>query len=320
MSDEKKYSDEEKIAEFVKSQEGEVAVNPVEAVGTPIQSTEGAPLPWQKKDDHVSLANQIGWQQIKVPDLPTQGLFYPKETEVVIRAATGAEIRHWSTLNEQDLSALDDMLNYVIERCVQVKNKSFQTSWKDIKEIDRFYLLLAVSELTFIKGENKLQVKVSDDKKIDVKKDMIQYITFDPRLMKYYDEDLRSFNIHLNDGTSVQTTLPSVGVTNWLKKYVIRKNQAQQPIDEDFISFAPFIIKDWRGLDEKAYQAYMHESNEWTLAQVSGLTHFKEIFMDTVDPVVRYKDAEGGEREVALNFQGGIKSIFLISDPFSQLA
>jgi len=313
-----KYSNEDKIKDFVEKTETEALdeVIAVPEIGSKIIDTSNVPKPWEKKEDHIALGNQIGWQQIKIGELPTQGLFYPKDTEVVIRAATGAEIRHWSTLNENDLSLLDDMLNYVIERCVQVKNKKVQTSWKDIKEIDRFYLLLAVSELTFIKGENKLQVKVSESEKINVTKNMIEYIKFDPTLMNFYDEDLRLFHIHLNDGTSVQSTLPSVGVTNWLKKYVIRKNQAQQPIDEDYVSFAPFVIKDWRGLDETSYQAYMQESNEWSLSQVSGLTKFKEIFMDTVNPVIKYKDSEGGDRQVPLNFQGGIKSIFLISNPF----
>jgi hypothetical protein len=49
------------------------------------------------------------------------------------------------------------------------------------------------------------------------------------------------------------------------------------------------------------------------------LNEIRSIFTDTVEPVVRYKDEEGGERVVPLSFQGGIKSIFLISDPFGEL-
>jgi len=61
------------------------------------------------------------------------------------------------------------------------------------------------------------------------------------------------------------------------------------------------------------------DSHNWSTAEISMLTEVRKIFMETIDPVVRYKDEEGGERTVPLSFQGGIKHIFLISDPFSEL-
>lgn len=317
---EEKYSNEDELKKFIESQEtGEPAPKEVktpESVGAPIVQTGKEPLPWQGGEARRSLANETGWQQIKLVDLPTQGLFYPKDMEIVIRSATAAEIRHWSTLTETDLSLLDDMLNYILERCVKVKNSKGPASWMDIKEIDRFYLILAVSEYTFIKGENKLQVRISESKKMDVRKEMIEYIKFDDRVMKYYDEDKRCFNLKFRDGSSLLATIPSVGVTNFLKNYVRRKTQAQESIDEDFVSFAPFTILDYRGLNDASYQNYVTESNAWTNMQISGLSMFKEIFTETVNPVIKYTDEEGGERQVPLNFQGGLKSIFLVPDPF----
>jgi hypothetical protein len=253
-------------------------------------------------------------------DLPTQGLFYPQGTEIVIKSATAGEIRHWSALNEEDLSALDDMLNYVVERCVSIKFPNQPSSWRDLKEVDRFYLLLAVRERTFYKGENKLQVKVSETEKLDVTKDMIEYITFDDRIMKYYDPDKRCINLKWKSGKYTPIYLPSVGVTQWLKNYVIRKSQMQESFDQDFLNFAPFIIPDWRGLNDATYQQFIEESLKWSNAEISMLTKIREIFADTIDPVIRYKDEQGGEREIPLNFLGGIKSIFLVSDPFSELA
>jgi hypothetical protein len=110
-----------------------------------------------------------------------------------------------------------------------------------------------------------------------------------------------------------------VGVTNWIKNYVIRKRQQNQPIEEDFISFAPFVITDWRGLNETSYQNCVMDSESWGIKKISALVWLKDAFIEAVDPVVKYEDEQGGERQVPLNFQGGIKSIFLISDPFGQL-
>lgn len=322
-------NEEEKLKKFAEEKEGtppkEAKVTPVksksDSVGAPITKTNTENLPWQKDPEQIALGNEIGWQQLNLKDLPTQGLFYPEGTEIAINAASAGEIRHWSTLNEEDLASLDDMLNYVIERCAKVKAPGgIGSSWKDLKEVDRFYILLAIRERTFVKGENKLQVKVSETSKIDVNKDMVDYITFDDRLMERYNSQKRCISLPFKTGKTIDVHLPSVGVTNWLKNYVIRKQQMNEAFDQDFLNFAPFVIGDWRGLNDATYEKFVYESTNWSNAEISMLTKIREIFADTINPVIKYRDEQGGEREVPLNFQGGIKSIFLISDPFSELA
>jgi hypothetical protein len=312
--------EEDKIKEFVEKQEG--ANQPAAPqVGAPLTQTDKTNLPWQKSEEKISLGNQIGWDKLNVKDLPTQGFFYPEGAEIAIRAATTGEIRHWSTLNEDDLSSLDDMLNYILERCCTIKFPGDSlSSWKDIKEVDRFYILLAIRERTFVKGENVLQVKVSETKKIDVSKDMVDYITFDDRLMSYYNPEKRSISLKFKTGKTLDVNLPSVGVTNWLKNYINRKQRQQESFDQDFLNFAPFVIKDWRGLNDASYERFVYESQNWSNAEISMLTEIRRIFADTINPVIKYRDEQGGERIIPLNFQGGIKSILLISDPFSQLA
>ena len=324
---------EDKLKDFVKEKETTLSVEETPeakvvkiekktSVGPPLTNSPKENLPWQKSEEHISLGNQIGWGQIKLTELPTQGLFYPDGTEIAIKAAESAEIRHWSTIDESDLSALDDMLNYIIERCAAVKfPDGAMSSWKDLKEVDRFYILLAIREKSFQKGENMLQVKISETKKVDVRKEMVDYITFDERLMKHYSPEKRCISLKFKkSGRVIDVNLPSVGVTNWLKNYVIRKSQMQEPFDADFLNFAPFVIQDWRGLNDAAYEKYIYESTAWSNAEISMLTEIRQIFADTINPVIKYQDEQGGERTIPLNFQGGIKSVFLISDPFSELA
>ena len=313
---EEKEVQEKLLKEFADKEEG---VSPVPQVGPPITEIPGTKLPWEKT---LPLGNQIGWIPLKLEDLPTRGLFYPKDTVIAIRAATGGEIRHWSTLDETDFAILDDMINYVVERCTTIKPgnpESAHMSWKDIKEVDRFYILLALHELTFANGENKLQVKISDTKKIDVRKDMVSYISLDPKLMQYYDEDERCFILKLKTGRVLKLDIPCVGVTQWLKNFIIRKRNMQEFIDEDYLTFAPFIIRNWRGLNDDLYLKFVEDSQKWDVTTISLLVHVKQLFADTINPVVRYHDEGGTEQVAPLNFQGGIKSLFLISDPFSQL-
>jgi hypothetical protein len=310
-----KTENEEILKDYVEKEE--LTVPKTSQIGPDIIDVPG-PKPWEKTPR--PLANMIGWIKLSLDDLPTRGLFYPANAEIAIRAATGGEIRHWSTLQEDDLSALDDMLNYIIERCVTIKaGAESYLSWKDIKEVDRFYLLLAVHELTFAEGENKLQVKISETKKVDVSKDMVSYISLDPQLMKYYDEVERCFVLKFKSGRVLKLDIPSVGVTQWIKNHIIRKQRAQEYIDEDYLSFAPFVISNWRGLTDDSYDHFVEDSHKWDIKMISLLVHVKKLFSDTINPIVRFVDDGGVEQTAPLNFQGGIKSLFLISDPFGQL-
>lgn len=332
MANEEKEKREEILKEFadknenVKEQSKEQPKDKVKdsQIGPGIEETPDAPpMPWQKEAQvKRELGNNLGWIPIKIEDLPTRGLFYPEKTEIAIRAASGGEIRHWSTLQEDDFSALDNMLNYIIERCVTIKPtnpEDSHLSWKDIKEVDRFYLLLAVHELTFAEGENNLQVKIADNKNINVQKEMVSYISLDPRLMRYYNDKERCFILTPKGGKPIKLDIPSIGVTQWLKNYIIRKQTMGEPIDEDYLNFAPFIIRDWRGLNDNVYNNFVEESYRWNVTIISLLVHVKKLFSDTVDPVIRYTDEGGMEQVAPLNFQGGIKSLFLISDPFAEL-
>ena len=78
----------------------------------------------KEEETGLRYKDNLGYLKIDVASLPTQGMFYPEGTEILIRAARGEEIKHWSTMNDQDVSQLsqvDDILNYIIERCVSVK-------------------------------------------------------------------------------------------------------------------------------------------------------------------------------------------------------
>jgi hypothetical protein len=303
---------EKKAQEFITNEENK-------NIGPPISPSTTTSLPWQRSDDQISLGNQIGWIRLPIKDLPSMGLFYPEGTEIAIRAASAGEIRHWSTIEESDLNALDDILNYVLERCVSFKVPNAHSSWKDIKEVDRFYILLAIREFTFIKGENQLQVKISETKKMSVTKDMIDYMNFDEKIMRYYDAEKRCFALKFKSGKTIDVSIPSIGVTGFLKNYVRRKQQQQESVDMDFVPLSPFVIKEWRGLNDSTYEKFVIDSNSWSIEEISVLVHLKDLFVNTFNPVIKYVDEGGAERTAPLNFLGGIKSIFLISDPFGQL-
>lgn len=262
--------------------------------------------------------DNIGWLKIDVKTLPTQGLYYPEGMEISIRAARGEEIKHWSTMNDQDinqLSRVDDILNYMIEKCCNVKNPNFPGNcWKDLKNVDRFYILLAIKEFTFIDGENELMVPISEDKQIPVVKEMIDFINVPDEIMKFYNIDEKCFIFNIA-GNPMKIHVPSLGVNDWLKKYVAQKINTKEGYDEDFIIYAPMLIKDYRGLSQRAYEEMVAASRLWNVKEWSVLAYVTEKLGGATEPKIKYINEDGGDVEIPLTFRGGIRSLFVLSNP-----
>lgn len=255
-----------------------------------------------------------GFLPIAVEDLPTKGMFYPQGTKVYIRAANGSEIKHWSMTDETDVQSIDNAINYVLERCMTMSFGDQPASWKDLKEIDRFYILLAIRDFTFTEGNNELKVNINEHKSVVVKKDNIDFIKIPEKLMKHYNAAGRCFTFNspkLANG-SLNVYMPSSGVSKWLKDYLRQKAQRQEQVDEDFAGIAPMLIRDWRGLNNSSYERYIMNCMQFGIYEYSLLAEVRKLLADNIQPKLIYTDEDGAEQTSPLNFRGGLKSIFLL--------
>lgn len=267
--------------------------------------------------------DQIGWKNVPLQAIPSQGLFYPAGTKIAIRAANVKEIRHWSTIDETDGLAIDDTINYVIERCVQMVIPGKRAFFKDLKEIDRFYLLFAIREFTFKNGENKLYTDVplqsGGNQRVEVTKDIISYFKPSEKLMKFYSETERCFIFPLSNGEKFKMYIPSIGITSFLKTYREEKSQNRQTVDEDFEKYCLFLFEDWRGLTKEIFDAEQQASNNWSLEKISIASNVVELVKNSINPTITASVDSGEEATVPLSFQGGLKAIFVIPNILDEL-
>lgn len=275
-------------------------------------------------NEESPLSAEIGWKNVPIEYLPSQGMFYPVGTQIAIRSASVSEIRHWSTIDENDLLGVDDMLSFIVEKCVRIKIPNKATSHKDLKEIDRFYLIFAVRDYTFKNGENKIFANVPDeegqDQKVEVTKDLIDYFNPEERLLNYYNDEEKCFVFTIKKtGETFRMYFPSLGVMNFIKTYMKTKQQQGGKFDKSFIKYAPFLFEDWRTINQNTYDKASQDSVNWSLSKISVLTKITDMLASSVNPQIRYINGGGTEFRAPLNFQGGIKSLFLISDIFGEL-
>ena len=263
--------------------------------------------------------SNLGYLKIPVKELPTKGMFYPSDIEISIRAARGEEIKHWSTMNDTDIqqqSQVDDIFNYMIERCCVVKIPGQAGNcWKDLKNADRLYLLLAIREFTFVGDQNTLRVPYGEGKEdIPVVKEMIDFVKIPDELMEFYNPENRCFTFNV-DGQTINMYIPSIGVNDWIKKYTINKINSREMFDKDFIIYAGMLIQDYRKLSARSYEDLVGSTRLWGHREWSVVSYVLDALNNVTEPKIKYTDENGTEVEIPLTFRGGIKAIFLLSNP-----
>lgn len=270
----------------------------------------------QELQEHNRTAGH-GFLPIRVSDLPSKGLFYPEGTRVNIKAATLGDIKHWSATDETDLTSIDEALNNILESCCFVsfpEETGRYANWKDLKEIDRLYIILAIHDFTFPGNNNALKIQVAETKDVVLKKDNVEFIKLNDKLMKFYNHDKRCFSFPVKakcyESGYMDIYIPNQGVTKWIRDYVTTRLNRQEGYDKDFASIAALLIPDYRGLNNDKYYELIDFTANWTPYEWALITKVRRIIETAVTPVFKYKDEGGMERESPLNFRGGIKAIF----------
>lgn len=263
----------------------------------------------------------IGFQNVPVTSLPSKGMFYPSGTKIMMRAATGKEIKHWSTLNEEDPVMLDGMLNYLLEHLFSITIPGKRASYKDLLDLDRLYLIFALNEYTFKDGENKIMAEIpledGSTEKVRVTKDVIDMFRIPEKLERFYDADSRGFKFTLDDEEFV-LKLPTIGMSKFIYDLRQQYQRDNKAFDQDFAMYYLFSGEDWRTASEATFKAAAIQSAGWSLRRISLESKFVDLMTKAINPMMTVK-TRAGEVTQPLNFQGGIKSLFVIPDILDEL-
>ena len=308
-----------------------------------IRSKSSAPLdsrppdlgrvePQRVPQSEFSPGLEFGWKNLPLSVLPSKGLFYPDGTKVAIRAAEVKEIRHFSSIDEQDLIDLNERLNFILSKCSTMHFPSEGVvSYKDLKQEDRFFLVMAIRDLTFMQGENRIIVtpETTCGKKeacpisngIELRTGILSDYEIDPKVMKYYSPVTRNFVFPVRKiGKEIRMSVPSIGVMEAVSSFVVESERRGVQVEESFVKIAPFILEEWRGLTSDRISQKMEESNQWSKEEFSLYFELSEtIKIGTQLDVSVVCPTCGAEVTAPITFPGGFKSLFVISDIFGEL-
>ena len=275
-----------------------------------------------KQDTATAPDLALGWHEIPMSSLPSAGKFYPADAVLKIRAAKVAEVRHFSTIDEQNILDVDEKLNAIVESCVNISSKTVRMSYKDLCEEDRFILILSIRDLTVPEPENSLKVDHVDKKgkthEIEIKREYFDYFTIPEEIEKYYDPEMRLYVIKTKSYGEIYMRPPSIGVMQEVTKYIKERQEKGLEIDQSLLQLAPFVATNWRSFNQKKLFELEVEMNGWTNNQYLLLYKLAEKMKVGIQPEMNVI-IENEEVSIPINFRDGIKSLFIVQDLSGEL-
>jgi hypothetical protein len=264
----------------------------------------------------------LGYHSVNAIDMPSGGMFYPEDIKIQIRAAKVAEIRHFSSVDEQNVFDADEKLNYILESCTQITSSKRRLSYKDLLEEDRFYLILSIRDLTFPEPEAKLTVdhvsKKGDKHQIEISKDNFTYFKIPETLDKYYDSERKTFMIETKSFGTIEMRPPTIGIMQKMTAYIQDRQEKKEKIDQSVLQVMPYMVSEWRGFTDKEIFKFEVEMNGWSSKKFSLIYKLAEQMKVGVKPNMEVQIGDAVE-EVPIGFRDGIKSLFIVQDFASEL-
>tara|TARA_Y100000287_G_scaffold182444_1_gene179999 strand:+ start:1832 stop:2836 length:1005 start_codon:yes stop_codon:yes gene_type:complete len=274
-------------------------------------------------DRAQSSDSALGWHVLDLETLPSLGKYYPADTVIKIRSAKAAEIRHFSTMDENNYIDMEEKLNSIVESCAQVTSGKKRLSYKDILEEDRIILLLSIRDLTFPEPENKLMLKGKTEKskktvEIELAVRNLVPTSIDEEIERYYDDKKRTYVIKTRSAGEIEMRPPTIGVMQEVTQYLKDRNEKDAEIDKAFIQVLPYMQPDWRGLSlSKIFQLEV-DYKAWDEKKFMVIYRLAERMRIGVQTELE-TTFDGETVKAPLDFPGGIKSLFIISDLAGEL-
>ena len=264
----------------------------------------------------------LGYHSVDMETLFSRGRFYPQDTKISIRSAKVAEIRHFSTMNENSLLDIEEKLNGIVKSCMRIESPNKKLSYKDLLEEDRIAILLQIRDLTFPEAENKLMLKAENSYGTtkDVELATRNFVTSEipEEIEKYYDAVARCFRIQTKSSGEILMKPPCIGVMEEVTKYIKEQNDNKKRWDQAFVQILPYIQLDWRGFNQTEIFNQEVAFQGWNEKKYMVTYRLAEKMKIGAEPEMLV-DVDGEDVSVPLQFPGGIKSLFIISDLAGEL-
>lgn len=295
-----------------------------------VDTTRGSGITSPDDPEIQRIQALAGYVKLDLGNFPSRGKFYREDFEIHIRAARVGEIREFSTLDEDNILDVDEKLNSILVNCTKIMYGTQRGSYRDVLEEDRIFLILAIRELTFKSGENKLMMPVGkkacptgackSQDSVELKTTNLQFQEGDELLEKYYDYQNKCFTIPTKNHGEITLAPPTIGVMRAITTWIRKREEEGKSWDRSSLAILPYVQREWRGFNDKEIFSAITNFQGWDASKFSIIYRLVEKAKIGVKPEFIYPcESCGAEVTVPLSFPGGVKALFIIQDITSEL-
>lgn len=281
--------------------------------------SQNSDIPFVVNPSENSRVTDLQYFNFDVKELPC-GKFYPTGTLLMVRPAQVREIQAYSMVDDNNFYDIVEKMNDMIQACVRVKYPDGKvTSYIDVKDQDRLYLIFLIRELTFQQGSSlavNSKCSCGEEGQIELKRGNFTFHEFDEKLNRYFDNSARCFRFRTTNNKEFILTPPNIGLQKAFTDYIVKENNEKRPPNLAFLKIIPFMLEGRTSITYDGIKAKLKEfedmddiSFQFLNAAVGKMTFgIKEL---------KKKCASCGEEVHAeMQFPNGSSGIFVIHDAF----
>lgn len=200
----------------------------------------------QVKSDNTRTAD-LHYLSFDVKEFPA-GIFYPAGTTIQVRAAQTSEIQAYSMVDDNNFYDIIEKMNDMLASCVRIKYPDGKiSSYLDLRDPDRYYLIFLIRELTFQKGNvlaTKATCSCGEETQIELKRENFIKYEIDENIKEYFNNAYNCFTFELTNGEVFNLAPPKIGLQKSFTDFIIKENAEKKKPNLSFLKIVPFTLYD----------------------------------------------------------------------------
>lgn len=320
MPENNNLTEEEYLRRHLEKLEGKSVPTEEEYLRRHLEKSENKPKSLDVKQKITSRTVDLDFQSID-PSLLPCGRFYHSGTTIQVRPATVKEIQAYSMVDDNNFPDIIDKMNDILMNCVRVKyNDDTTSTYLDIKEQDRIYLLFLIRELTFQQGKylvvNKT-CKCKNDIQIELKASNFMFFKLAEKFEKYFDKYTRSF-VFEYEGERFSITMPNIGLQKSFTRYITEEIEKGKNPDLSFLKIMPFLLGERNSISTEEIQQELKKFQSMSIDSFQFLNSAISYMKFGIEKLRKICSTCGEEVHTEMVFPNGASGIFVIHDAFDR--
>lgn len=271
--------------------------------------------------------NQLQWIEVNKNIMNYKALFYPENWVFKCRAALGAEIANFSTIDNEDPLSVNDGINELLKTCCRIEKNGIPLSYKNLYEFDRLWFVMFIRDLTMVNQEQKIHYEVSCEYCRESNDVTLSYDNLETREMtdiakKYYSQEENAFMVQTVSFGVMRFQPSTIFRAELFKEWMLEQAHHRQKPNAMFVKLFWMLVDSTnereKDVVKKAYEKYIAISNNQKLLSLYLKLNTELQVGLTENLVYRCEHCEK-EAHTEIQFPNGISNLLIMSDISSEL-